>query len=68
MALLLGQVVRIAPRVTGFTVVCQACAEEARDGYAPGASVSGTLSLDRRQGTVECRRGHAIDVEREPRR
>jgi hypothetical protein len=67
MTVLLEQRVRIGSRVTAFTVVCDGCAQEQRDAYAPCASVSGTLPLERCHGSVECRRGHTIVVEREVR-
>jgi hypothetical protein len=59
------QVVWISPRVTSFTVICNACAQfAAYDGYS-GAAVSGTLPLEARRGTLECPRGHRLQVQRE---
>jgi len=58
------QTVRISPRVTSFTVVCEACAElTGSAGYGP-AIAHGNLRLDERRGTVECPRGHSLRVER----
>jgi hypothetical protein len=58
------QVVRISPRSTSFTAVCEACAElDAADGYS-GSTFAGRLDLDLDHGTFLCRRGHAVRVER----
>jgi hypothetical protein len=57
------QVVWISPRATGFTVVCDRCAEAGED----FPSVHATLPLDRARATVECRRGHQLRVERDGR-
>ena len=57
------QVVWISPRATGFTVVCERCVDLAE----PFPSVGGTLSIERARGTVVCRRGHELRVEREGR-
>ncbi len=54
------QTVRIAPRVVAFTVVCEECARLGES----FPSVDGRLSLDRRHGTIECRHGHQLQVER----
>jgi hypothetical protein len=66
MRLLTEQTVWISPRATGFTVVCEACADE--DGeFGLGSSVAGNLALDLYRGVLECRRGHRIRVERDGR-
>jgi hypothetical protein len=57
------QVVWIAPLATGFTVVCDRCAEAGEN----FPSVQGTLTLDRARGTMACPRGHDIRVERDGR-
>ena len=57
------QVVWISPLATGFTVVCDRCAEAGED----FPSVQATLPLDRARATVECRRGHQLRVERDGR-
>jgi hypothetical protein len=62
-AVLTEQVVWISGRATGFTVVCERCAELGE--VFP--SVQATLSLDRLRGTIECPRGHTIRVERDGR-
>jgi hypothetical protein len=61
------QKVWVSSRVTSFTVVCVACAQNAAvDGYG-AAAVSGWLPIDALRGTVECPRGHRLRVEREGR-
>jgi hypothetical protein len=62
-AVLTEQVVWIAPLATGFTIVCDRCAELGE--VFP--SVQGTLSLDHARGTMTCPRGHDIRVERDGR-
>ena len=62
-AVLHEQVVWISPLATGFTVVCDRCAEEGAD----FPSVQATLQLDHARATVECRRGHQLRVERDGR-
>ena len=57
------QVVWISPRATGFTVVCERCAE-AGEGLP---SVQGTMSLEHVRGSMSCPRGHEIRVERDGR-
>ena len=57
------QVVWISARATGFTIVCERCAETADD----FPSIQGTLSLDHLRGTIECPRGHQVRVERDGR-
>jgi hypothetical protein len=61
------QIVEIAPRATGFTVVCGVCAAEddARGGAGwGGASFGGRLDLDLDQGIFLCRRGHTVRIVR----
>ena len=62
---MLEQTIRLSPRITAFTVVCERCAEDA---FAPeawlAATIGGRLGLDARHGTVTCPRGHEIRVER----
>jgi hypothetical protein len=62
-AVLSEQVVWISQLATGFTVVCERCVD-AGDSFP---SVQGTLSLDHARGTLTCRRGHEIRVERDGR-
>ena len=62
-AVLTEQVVWISPVATGFTIVCDRCAEQGE--LFP--SVQATLSLDHTRGSVECPRGHQIRVERDGR-
>jgi hypothetical protein len=57
------QVVWISPRATGFTVVCERCADSG-EGLP---SVQGTLSLDNARGSMSCPRGHEIRIERDGR-
>ena len=61
------EVVEIAARATGFTVVCGLCAAEdkTRGGAGwGGASFGGRLDLDLDQGIFLCRRGHTVRVVR----
>jgi hypothetical protein len=60
-AILDEQRVWISPRAVAFTVVCEQCARLAES----FPSVEGRLGLDAVRGTVECRRGHRLRVERE---
>ena len=62
-AVISEQVVWISPRTTGFTVVCDRCADLGED----FPSVQATLPLDRQRGRTECPRGHEIRVERDGR-
>jgi hypothetical protein len=57
------QVVWISPRASGFTVVCERCADLGET----FPSVPATLMLDQLRGTIECPRGHRIRVERDGR-
>ena len=57
------QVVWISPRATGFTVVCERCAEAGE--MFP--SVQATLALEHLRGTIDCPHGHQIRVERDGR-
>ena len=62
---MIDQVVRISPRATAFTAVCDACVElDAIAGWC-GSTFAGRLDLDLRHGTFLCRRGHSLRVERE---
>jgi hypothetical protein len=62
-AVLSEQVVWISPRATGFTVVCERCADVG-EGLP---SVQGSLSLDNARGSMSCPRGHDIRIERDGR-
>jgi hypothetical protein len=53
----------ISPRATGFTVICERCAELG----ATFPSVQATISLDHARGSIDCPRGHQIRVERDGR-
>lgn len=57
------QVVWISPLATGFTVVCDRCADSG-DGFP---SVQGTLALEHSRGTMTCARGHELRIERDGR-
>ncbi len=59
------QVIRISPRATAFTAVCEHCLEDEQSTEAYlSASVSGLLRLDAHHGWCMCSRGHEIRVER----
>jgi hypothetical protein len=62
-AVLSEQVVWISPRATGFTVVCERCAD-AGEGLP---SVQGNLSLEHARGSTSCPRGHDLRIERDGR-
>ena len=62
-SVLTEQVVWISPLATGFTVICERCAEEGQT----FPSVQATLSLDHARGTIECPHGHQLRVERDGR-
>jgi hypothetical protein len=60
------QTVVLLGRATGFTAVCEACAEEQlgallEDSWL-GARLSGSLGLDHDRGWVTCARGHRVRV------
>jgi len=57
------QVVWISSLATGFTVVCERCAEDGET----FPSVQGTLALDHPRGSLTCPRGHDIRLERDAR-
>jgi hypothetical protein len=57
------QVVWISHLATGFTVVCERCADLG-EGFP---SVQGTLGLEHARGTLACPRGHEIRIERDGR-
>jgi len=57
------QVVWISPLATGFTIVCERCAESGQ--IFP--SVQGTLSLEQGRGQMSCPHGHDIRIERDGR-
>jgi hypothetical protein len=59
------QVVEIAARATGFTVVCGRCAaaDEGERGWG-GSTFAGRLDLDLADGIFLCRRGHTVRVVR----
>lgn len=56
------QTVVLLARATGFTVVCQACAELEPHGEYVGLTAQGTLRLGQDVGWTECPRGHRIRV------
>jgi hypothetical protein len=60
------QVVRISPRATAFTAVCELCLELDSIAGWSGSTFAGRLDLDLNHGTFLCRRGHPVRVEREP--
>jgi hypothetical protein len=53
----------ISPRAVAFTVVCEQCARLGET----FPSVEGRLELDAYRGTIVCRKGHRLRVEREGR-
>lgn len=63
MAIASEQTLCIPPRATSFRAVCEACASTQLPsrGYL-GATVEGSLPLERDQGRVTCPRGHDIRV------
>jgi hypothetical protein len=60
------QIVRIAPRATSFTAVCESCVDQDTIAGWSGSTFAGRLDLDLDHGTFLCRRGHSVRVEREP--
>jgi hypothetical protein len=65
MTVLSEQTIYVPPRATAFRAVCESClaGQLSSRGYV-GATVDGSLALDRAQGSAVCRRGHAIRVVR----
>ena len=62
-AVLRDQTVWISPLATGFTVVCERCAELGDD-----VPLRAGDALARRvRGSIECPRGHQIRIERDGR-
>jgi hypothetical protein len=57
------QRVWISPRAVAFTVVCDQCVRLGET----FPSVEGRLDLDALRGTIECRNGHRLRIEREGR-
>jgi hypothetical protein len=68
MVLVDEQTVVLLGRTTAFTAVCDACVEEQLAELLGeswvGASVSGSLELDRDRGSATCPRGHRVRVVR----
>jgi hypothetical protein len=62
-AVLQEQTVWISALASGFTVICDRCAENGET----FPSVQATLSLDLVRGSIDCPRGHQIRVERDGR-
>jgi hypothetical protein len=63
--LIFEQTIRLAPRATAFTAVCEACAEQGLGAESwLAATVEGRLRIDQRHGSVYCPRGHVLRVER----
>ena len=62
---MIEQTIRLAPRATAFTAVCEACAEQqlGHDNWL-AATVEGRLRLEDRHASVCCPRGHVLRVER----
>ena len=60
------QTVVLLGRATGFRAICEACAEEQLDVLSEdswlGASVSGSLGVERDHGWASCARGHRVRV------
>ena len=54
------QTAMLSPRATSFTIICEQCMHLGET-YP---SVEGQLELSARHGTVVCRRGHYLRVER----
>jgi hypothetical protein len=58
------QTVVLLGRATGFTAVCQGCAEELfaerLDDSWVSATVSGSLGLEHDHGWAQCARGHRV--------
>jgi hypothetical protein len=63
--LIFEQTIRLAPRATAFTAVCEACAEQGLGAESwLAATVEGRLRIDQHRGSVCCPRGHVLRVER----
>ena len=64
---MLEQTIRVAPRVTAFTAMCEACAATCNgaDGWL-ACRVEGRLRLDQKHAALTCSRGHSLRVERLP--
>ena len=62
-AVLQEQTVWISALASGFTVICERCAENGET----FPSVQATLSLEQARGSIDCPRGHQIRVERDGR-
>ncbi len=62
-AILEEQAVWISQRATGFTIVCERCAELGEN----FPSFSATIALDALRSTVQCTHGHRVRIEREGR-
>ena len=62
-AVLSEQIVWISPLATGFTIVCERCADLGEN----FPSVQATLSLEQVRSTVTCPHGHEIRIERDGR-
>jgi hypothetical protein len=59
------QTIWLSARVTAFTAVCEACADDCRDSEGwLASSVEGRLRLDQDHGSLSCSRGHVLRVER----
>jgi hypothetical protein len=59
------QTIRLGPRATAFTAVCETCAEQGLGAESwLAATVEGRLRIDQRRATVCCPRGHVLRVER----
>jgi hypothetical protein len=56
------QTVVLLARTSGFTVVCQACAELDPAGEYTGLTAEGSLRLEDDLGWTTCPRGHRIRV------
>jgi hypothetical protein len=60
------QTIWLSPRATAFTVVCEACTEEAAGSSERwlASKVEGHLRLEDGRGWARCSRGHEVRVER----
>ena len=64
---MLEQTVRLSPRATSFTVVCEACAETRPADEWLASRVEGRLRLEDDRASLHCAYGHVLRVERERR-